>query len=325
MKGKVLTLALCGGAAITAILRAQETGPASVVASPVIVSGENAEDTSGALTGTEAERVGPAKQPEWTTRRVFADTDIYVIPTGTFEVNQFFDSFHPGQGTHQALFETEFENGLPWRTQFDVEVDYSHLDGKTRYDYTLLELSHALADWGKLPLNPTINGGWRFIRDEPDAFFVRLLLADEFWHRIHFGSNLTFDRQIGGEQETSWELNQAVSWIVLQKTLSMGLEMRAEYEKERADRDDEEIDSPSGKKRKFNYSTTVVMGPSLLFKPTRRTHLELVPMAGLTHDSPHLDAFLVFGIDFSAREERESDEERSADDYPVSGPRGPHH
>jgi hypothetical protein len=44
---------------------------------------------------TESQLVGPANQPEWTARRVFAETDVYVIPTGQIEFNQFYISSHP--------------------------------------------------------------------------------------------------------------------------------------------------------------------------------------------------------------------------------------
>ncbi len=267
----------------------------------VVVLGQIPSTETSNRAGTESERVGPAQQPEWTTRRVFADTDIYVIPTGSFEVNQFFDSLHSRKDTPASLFETEFESGLPWRTQFDVELDYSRANGKTEYDGTLLELPHALADWGKIPLNPTINGGWRFIRDEPDAFFFRLLLADEFFRRIHFGADVTFDRQIGGERETSWELNSAVSYVVLDRSLSVGLEMRAEYEKAQADHEEGEASEGGDLGNGFEYSTSVLAGPSILYKPTASTHLSLVPLFGLTHDAPKLDVFLIFGIDFGTR------------------------
>jgi len=74
---------------------------------------------------SEADLVGPAHQPEWTTRRAFAETDIYVIPPGEIEFNQFYISSHPRHGKPENLFESEFEFGLPWRTQFDVEPNYS--------------------------------------------------------------------------------------------------------------------------------------------------------------------------------------------------------
>ena len=114
---------------------------------------------------SESDLVGPANQPEWTTRRAFAETDIYVIPTGEIEFNQFYILSNPRQGKPEHQFESEFEFGLPWRTQFDVELNYS-LDSQLGYDSTFVELPHALADWGRLPLNPAIVGGWRFNNDK---------------------------------------------------------------------------------------------------------------------------------------------------------------
>jgi len=208
-------------------------------------------------------------------------TDIYVLPKGEIEFNQFYISSHPRHGKPEHMFESEFAFGLPWRTQFDVELNYEVEDGELRYDSTRLELPHALADWGKIPLNPAVDAGWRFHQDEDDAYLFRLLLAEEFTKRLHFGANFGFERQIGGELETEYEFNLALSYVALDKRLSVGAELLVEYE---TDREDEE-------------STTVLLGPSVLFKPTQNTHLGLVPLAGLTHDSPAVEVFLIFGID----------------------------
>src|ERR1043166_4595634 len=77
----------------------------------------------------ESDLVGPANQPEWTTRRVFAETDVYVIPTGEIEFNQFYVYSRPRHEDSEHLFESEIEIGLPWRTQFDVELNYSIKQG----------------------------------------------------------------------------------------------------------------------------------------------------------------------------------------------------
>ena len=141
---------------------------------PVIVTG-----TSRSLhdVTSESDLVGPANQPEWTTRRAFAETDIYVIPPGEIEFNQFYISSHPRQGKPENLFESEFEFGLPWRSQVDVEVNYSLQNGNLQHDAMLVEIPHALADWGKIPLNPTVDAGWRFNTESADAYFFRLLLG----------------------------------------------------------------------------------------------------------------------------------------------------
>lgn len=264
----------------------------------------------------ESERIGPANQPEWSARRAFAETDVYVIPPGEVEVNQFYISSHPHRGKPENRFASEFEFGLPWRTQFDVELDTSVRKGRGHYDSTLVELPHALADWGKLPLNPTVDAGWRFNERAPDAFFFRLLLAEEFGRRVHFGANLTFDRQIGGPRQTAFEFNQAASYVVVNRRLTLGYELRVELERERAETDGEaavgrfpagpgsgadavdEAPRPARRGRRLDKTTRVLLGPSLLWKPTRDTHLAFVPLFGLTHDSPRVEAFVIFGVDF---------------------------
>jgi hypothetical protein len=46
--------------------------------------------------------------------------------------------------------------------------------------------------------------------------------------------------------------------------------------------------------------TRVLLGPMLLYKPTRNTHLGLVPLFGLNSDSLVAEVVVVFGIDFEA-------------------------
>ncbi len=231
---------------------------------------------------SESELVGPANQPEWTTRRAFSETDIYVIPKGEIEFNQFYISSHPRHGKPENIFESEFAFGLPWRTQIDVELNYRIDGGRGSYDSTRIEVPHALADWGKLPLNPAVVAGWRFNEGTDDTYFLRLLLAQEFSERLHFGGNFGWERQIRGELETEYELNLALSYVVIDKKLTIGAEFLAEYETE----------------REGDHATTVMAGPSFLFKPTRDTHVGLVALAGLTHESPMVEIFLIFGIDF---------------------------
>jgi hypothetical protein len=246
---------------------------------PVTVFGERASIHN---VTSESDLVGPANQPEWTTRRAFAEADIYVIPTGEIEFNQFYISSHARHGKPENLFESEFEFGLPWRTQLDVEPNYRVENGEFRFDSMRLELPHALADWGKIPLNPTIDGGWRFRNGEADSFLFRLLFAEQLGERWHLGVNLGFEHQVGGERETEYELNAAVSYVAKDRRLTLGAELLVEHETAKED--------PS--------ETEVLLGPTLLYKPTRNTHLGLVPLFGLTSDAPVAEVFLIFGIDF---------------------------
>ncbi len=263
---------------------------------------------------SESDLVGPAKQPEWTARRAFAETDVYVIPSGEIEFNQYYISSHSRHGKPENLFESELELGLPWRTQFDVEMNYSLKESGLEYDSTLIEIPHALADWGKIPLNPTIDAGWSFNQGESDAYILRLLLAEEFGKRLHFGANLAFQRQIEGELETDYELNVAMNYVAIERKLALGAELLVEYE---TSRDEEE----SGN----TYSTSVMLGPSVLFRPSSSTYLSLVPLFGLTQDAPVLEAFIFFGIDFEPFGSRYPNEQESGKDsrdfQPVRRPR----
>jgi hypothetical protein len=46
----------------------------------------------------------------------------------------------------------------------------------------------------------------------------------------------------------------------------------------------------------------VLLGPSFQWRPTPRTHLDVVPLVGLTDESPDAQVFLVFGIDLGPSE-----------------------
>jgi hypothetical protein len=280
--------------------------PVNVVAKPLSLHDVN----------SEADLVGPAQQPEWTARRAFGETDIYVIPSGEIEFNQFYISSHPRHGKPENLFESEFEFGLPWRTQFDVELNYNVNSGRGRYDSTLLELPHALADWGKIPFNPTIDGGWRFRTEEADSYFARLLLAEEFGKRVHFGMNLAFERQVSGELETGYELTAGLSYVAIDQKLTIGMELLVEYE---TSRDFE------GGAVEHEYSTSVALGPLLLYKPTRNTQLALESQFGLTQDAPSVGVFLIFGIDFEPFAGRDSGSGESGTDKGGFWPLRKHH
>jgi hypothetical protein len=262
---------------INALAEATSNAPAPSRLEPIVVTGRN---TSVHDVTAESDRVGPANQPEWTTRRAFAETDIYVIPPGEIEFNQFYVLSHPREGKPENAFETEIEFGLPWRTQIDIEPNYSIEAGELRYDSTRIEVPHALANWGKIPFNPTIDGGWRFNNGEEDSFLVRLLFAEEFGEKWHFGANFGYEQQVGGERETEYEINAALSYVAMDRKLAIGAEFLAEFES-----DDEE------------NSSEVLLGPSILYKPTRDIHLAFVPLFGLTHDAPVAELFFIVGID----------------------------
>lgn len=234
---------------------------------------------------TEDRLVGENQQPEWTTQRRFATTRIYVIEPWQVEFEQWWKGkFLRGGGTDN-LFQSELEIGLPYRFQLDV---YENLEqtsgGSLKHKGNQVELRYAFAEWGKIPLNPAIYGEWKFNKNDPDAYEVKLLLGEQIAPRWHWGANLFFEQEVGGSRESEMGFAQGLSYTLQDERLSVGLEMN--------------LERASGPNLDGLPSTEFLIGPSVQWRPMSRMHLDLVPLIGATHDSPRVEAFVVFGFDF---------------------------
>ncbi|MFN2508687.1 MAG: hypothetical protein ABR589_07925, partial [Chthoniobacterales bacterium] len=99
--------------------------------------------------------VGPYNQPEWTLQRSFSTSRVYVRPAGSIEFVQYWTpEFKDGKSEH--AFREEIEIGLPYRFQLDLYQNWGIDEaGDSFYRGSSVELRYALADWGKIPLNPT--------------------------------------------------------------------------------------------------------------------------------------------------------------------------
>ncbi len=115
-----------------------------------------------------------------------------------------------------------------------------------------LEARWALADWNKIPLNPTIFAEYKFgvgtIRHEevppppgggeeeeesgppkvPDAYEVRLLLAQDFGEHVEWAMNWFFEKENTGDRGREWGFSQAAMTPVLlpNERLKVGIEMQ---------------------------------------------------------------------------------------------------
>src|SRR5205823_13678876 len=111
------------------------------------------------------------------------------------------DAFRHGLPDH--LFTEEVEMGLPHPFGLAPETRIERFDGGGGLSTVSIEGRYALADWNKIPLNPTLFAEYKFgvgtIRHEegpppppgeeeeesgppkvPDAYEFRLLLAEDF-------------------------------------------------------------------------------------------------------------------------------------------------
>jgi hypothetical protein len=234
----------------------------------------------------EEERLGSYDQPEWTTQRRFPTTRVFVQQEPwTFGFEQWWRGRFYSDSETKQRWQEEFSVGLPHRVQVDIYENWAmNSRGGIRQDSVALEGRYALADWGKIPLNPTLYGEWKFVDEGSDVYELKILLGEEIAHGWHWGLNGIYEQEIEDAEETEYALSQALSRTLLDEKLSLGVEMKVALVSEEGTRSDaEEI---------------FLMGPSVQWRPTAKTHIDLVPLFGMTEDSPDVESYVVLGIDF---------------------------
>lgn len=260
--------------------RAATAAPYAPAVTPMYTPGGFGAEREGA-------RVGPYNQPEWTTQRRWTRVRAYVLAPWQVEVESWWYGKYPEfgeDGTH--LFQEEIGIGLPHRFQLDLYGNFEKKPGEDLYyKETQLEVRWALADWGCLPLNPTLYGEYkiRARSEDPDVAELKLLLADELSPRWHWGANLVYERELDGEEEEVLGASAALSYTVCDQRFSVGLEAQVERATVAGARDDAEVEW--------------LLGPSFQVRFNARTHLDVVPLFGLTEESNDLKVYCVFGID----------------------------
>jgi hypothetical protein len=231
--------------------------------------------------------VGANQQPEWTTHRRFTTSRIYVQqPPGEWGVEQWWRMDDSSDVTPRNRFRTEVEYGLAKRTQVDLYIDSERTrEADYVYNALSLEFRYALADWGKLLLNPTLYYEYLFVDEDrgPNKHEIKLLLGDAVgsWH---YGVNLIYEQELGSPRETEYAVSQALSYTVRDSVWSIGEEFKWATVSEEGLRDEASDE----------YSA----GPSIQIRPTSKTHLDLVALVGLSDDAADIETFVVFGYDF---------------------------
>jgi hypothetical protein len=227
--------------------------------------------------------VGPYGQPEWTTQRAFGTSRVYVRPPGTLSFNQFWTpEFKDSEVEHS--FREEVEIGLPYRLQLDLYQNWGIEKGDTFYKGSSVELRYALANWNKIPLNPTLYGEWNFNDSAPDKWELKLLLGQTFCRRWNWAGNFTYEQETGGEREQEIALSSALTYALIDETLNAGVEMLWERKTSKDSRGDPENE--------------FLIGPSINVRPTRFSFITVAPLFGTTDDSPDAEVFVIAGFNF---------------------------
>jgi len=232
----------------------------------------------------EEQFVGPYQQPDWTMARRFPGTRVYLqqMPWETgFEQWVRFRNFR--DGTDQTRFQEEFEIGLPHRFQLDLYETWAvDQDRFTQQDEYSAEIRYALADWGKIPLNPTLYLEYAQHDHDPNTIEGKILLGTDFSPHWHWGLNVACEQELSGGRNTELAATQGISYTLLDEKLGVGLEWEYMHEEAKG--------SP--------VDNIFMIGPSMQWRPASWCHIDIAPLVGFTHDSLRVEAFLVFDIDF---------------------------
>ena len=176
--------------------------------------------------------------PTFSRSRFSNAVNAYVLPPWAFFFGELFEGQGFRHGPPDYLFTQEIEMGLPYRFNVAAETQFERFNGGGGAQTVSLEARWALADWNKIPLNPTLFAEYKFgvgtIRHEevpppagaggeeeeeeeggppkvPDAYEVRLLLAQEFGGRVEWAMNWFFEKENTGDRGREWGFSQVVN------------------------------------------------------------------------------------------------------------------
>src|SRR6185503_20104553 len=130
-----------------------------------------------------------------------------------------------------------------------------------------IELRWALADWGAIPLNPTLYVEFAREHGGPPLIELKALLGEQLAPRWHFGANLVWEHQLGDDQENETAITLALAYSLCDDVFSLGAEVKAETVDTKGHRYELE-------------SWELLAGPSLSWAPTPPMHVLLVALFG---------------------------------------------
>ena len=251
---------------------AQQSSAPPVVGEVMVGGGDPREENPGGAFG----------EPEWVKQRRFSLTRIYVQKDPwEMGVEQWYRvrTFDGGRVTQRS--QMEFELGLPHRMQLDIyeKTIHDNSDDKGwQQDEVAVELRYGLADWGVLPLNPALYVEYAFAHEGSDVLESKILFGDDFGRGWHWGANLIHETQVWGDRTHEFAVSGGISKTLVDSCFSVGLEGKWSHVS--------------------NEKSEAIFGPSIQWRPTANTHLDLVALAGLNDASPNTECWLIFGFDF---------------------------
>ncbi|MGI8889994.1 MAG: hypothetical protein ACR2G0_04320 [Chthoniobacterales bacterium] len=280
------------------------TEPATLVEPTLVIQGDELPGAYGAPGAFSRSRFSPI-------------TNGYVLPAGeVFAALIYQGDF--GEGKPDHVFTQEIEVGLPYRFGVAVENSIERFTGETENSSFSIEGRWALADWDKIPLNPTLFAEYKFGTgkilheegpppppeeaaagggppDKPDAYEFRLLLSEEIAKNVQWAFNAFFERENTGDRGREWGFAQSIQvpLFLPRERFKAGLEMQ--------------YTNFTVKDTRGSPIHRFVIGPSFAFKPTSRMRFDVAPLFGVTKESPDVQVFAVFSYAFGGGNESEGE------------------
>jgi hypothetical protein len=172
----------------------------------------------------------------------------------------------------------------------------THRPPQWREDALKASVRYALADWGKLPLNPALGVGWRFNSGAPDAPSAQLVLGDELTPRLHWAADFKYERQTGGPRLRELTAATALTYSVTNETLNIGVQ--AQWKRST------EITDPKSIRTEF--------GPCIQYRPRDQIHLDCVALWGTERSRSVRGIFVSIGFEFGeGADDHDDDRERA--------------
>jgi hypothetical protein len=299
-------IAIFAGAAVFVIASSRSLNAQEAVTTQTInVTGEEVPSSYGATPGFSRSRFSNL-------------TKAYVLPPGAVFAGLIYqgDALRFNRPDH--MLTQEIEIGLPGRFGLAFENSIENHRGRTQERTASVELRYALADWNVIPLNPTIfveykYGAGHILHDEgppaplgkgeaeaflmehkplPDSLEVRFLFAQDFSNQVEWAANIFVEQEVGGDRGREVGFAQSLMFPILlpNERLKVGAEMQYISF------------TDSGLRAAGASSPRVVIGPTVAWKPSKNTRLDVSPLFGVTDDAPRASVFVVFSMLFGGSE-----------------------
>jgi hypothetical protein len=117
-----------------------------------------------------------------------------------------------------------------------------------------------------------------------------LLLSEEFFGKLEWALNAFFEQEVTGDRGREYGFAQSVTIPVLlpNERLKVGAEMQ--------------LTGFTDKGIRGDPSWRFIVGPTIGWKPTANTRLDISPLIGATDDAPRISVFAVFSLLFGGKE-----------------------